>query len=71
VQCVRYYEEWWRHDEAWERCDYTCGDNEQMEWLPKIHHLGKDKTLNRVSTLPWRPRTVRYLMTALLLPLVL
>jgi hypothetical protein len=42
-----------------------------MEWLPKIHHLGKDKALSRVSTLPWRPETVRYLMTALLLPLVL
>jgi hypothetical protein len=31
----------------------------------------EEQALKKVSTLPWRPETVRYLMTALLLPLVL
>jgi hypothetical protein len=31
----------------------------------------EEEALNNVSTWPWQPETVRYLMTALLLPLVL
>ena len=30
---------WWRHDEAWERYDYTYNDEELSEWVPKIKGL--------------------------------
>ena len=32
-------EKWWRHDEAWERYDYTYSDEELSEWVPKIKVL--------------------------------
>ena len=35
----------WRCDEARERCDYTYGGDEQMQWLAKIHHLGREAPL--------------------------
>lgn len=37
---------WWRHDEAWERYDYTYSDEELLEWVPKIKSLASeaDKT---------------------------
>jgi hypothetical protein len=31
VDCVHHYEKWWRHDEAWERYDYSYSDEELME----------------------------------------
>ena len=30
---------WWRHDEAWERYDYTYTSEELSEWVPKIKTL--------------------------------
>jgi uncharacterized protein YecE (DUF72 family) len=48
VGCVQHYEKRWRHDEAWERYDYTYGDEELMEWLPKIHQLGEESPLTLV-----------------------
>jgi len=30
---------WWRHDEAWERYDYTYTTEELAEWVPKIKKL--------------------------------
>jgi uncharacterized protein YecE (DUF72 family) len=36
---------WWRHDEAWERYDYTYSEAELEEWLPKIRKL-EEKTEN-------------------------
>lgn len=30
---------WWRHDEAWERYDYTYSEEELEEWTPKIERL--------------------------------
>jgi uncharacterized protein YecE (DUF72 family) len=35
----RNYKKWWRHDEAWERYDYSYSDDELMEWVPKIRQL--------------------------------
>jgi uncharacterized protein YecE (DUF72 family) len=37
---------WWQHKEAWERYDYTYGDEELEEWVPKIRKLEEesDKT---------------------------
>ena len=32
-------QKWWRHDEAWERYDYTYSDEELSEWVPKIKDL--------------------------------
>jgi uncharacterized protein YecE (DUF72 family) len=32
---------WWRHDEAWERYDYTYSDEELSEWVPKIENLAE------------------------------
>ncbi|MFQ6016291.1 MAG: DUF72 domain-containing protein [Anaerolineae bacterium] len=30
---------WWKHEEAWERYDYTYSDEELQEWVPKIQGL--------------------------------
>lgn len=30
---------WWRHDEPWERYDYTYSKEELEEWVPKIQKL--------------------------------
>jgi len=30
---------WWRHDEAWERYDYSYSTDELAEWVPKIRDL--------------------------------
>jgi uncharacterized protein YecE (DUF72 family) len=30
---------WWRHDEAWERYDYSYSKEELEEWVPKIKDL--------------------------------
>jgi uncharacterized protein YecE (DUF72 family) len=43
VAYVRFHgrnaKKWWRHDEAWERYDYTYSDEELSEWVPKIKGL--------------------------------
>ncbi len=44
----RNHEKWWRHDEAWERYDYTYSDDELMEWVPKIRELDKESPLTLV-----------------------
>jgi uncharacterized protein YecE (DUF72 family) len=46
--CVHHYEKWRRHDEAWERYDYSYGDEELMEWVPKIQQLGEEAPLTLV-----------------------
>jgi hypothetical protein len=43
VGCVHHFEKWWRHDEAWERYDYTYGDEELQEWIPKIHQSESER----------------------------
>ncbi len=30
---------WWRHDQPWERYDYTYSEEELAEWVPKIQSL--------------------------------
>ena len=45
MQCVHHHEKRWRHDEAWERYDYTYGDDEQIECVPKIYHLDEEAPL--------------------------
>jgi len=30
---------WWRHDEAWERYDYSYTTEELAEWVPRIKSL--------------------------------
>jgi uncharacterized protein YecE (DUF72 family) len=44
----RNYEKWWKHDEAWERYDYSYSDEELMEWVPKIHQLDQESPLTLV-----------------------
>jgi uncharacterized protein YecE (DUF72 family) len=43
VAYVRFHgrnaEKWWRHDQAWERYDYTYSEEELKEWVPKIRDL--------------------------------
>ena len=52
VAYVRFHgrnrEKWWRHDEAWERYDYTYSDEELMEWVDKIHQLDAEAPLTLV-----------------------
>ncbi len=33
---------WWKHDEAWERYDYTYSEEELKEWVPKIQKLDSE-----------------------------
>jgi uncharacterized protein YecE (DUF72 family) len=33
---------WWRHDEAWERYDYSYREEELREWVPKIQKLDSE-----------------------------
>jgi uncharacterized protein YecE (DUF72 family) len=46
VAYVRFHgrnaEKWWRHDEPWERYDYTYSDEELREWVPKIRGLAEE-----------------------------
>jgi uncharacterized protein YecE (DUF72 family) len=30
---------WWRHEQAWERYDYTYNEDELREWIPKLRAL--------------------------------
>jgi len=43
VAYVRFHgrnaEKWWRHDEAWERYDYSYSEEELAEWVPKIRDI--------------------------------
>jgi len=43
VAYVRFHgrnaKKWWRHDEPWERYDYSYSKEELEEWVPKIKHL--------------------------------
>ncbi len=32
---------WWKHDQAWERYDYTYTEEELEEWLPGLHDLNR------------------------------
>lgn len=41
----RNYKKWWRHDELWERYDYTYQEAELAPWVPKIRRL--DETAQR------------------------
>ena len=38
----RNYKKWWKHEEAWERYDYTYKDEELQEWVPKIKRLDEE-----------------------------
>ena len=33
---------WWRHENAYERYDYTYKEEELREWMPKIEHLNQE-----------------------------
>ena len=44
----RNYKKWWRHDEAWERYDYSYSDDELMEWVGKIRQLDEESPLTLV-----------------------
>jgi len=43
VAYVRFHgrnaQKWWRHEQAWERYDYTYKPEELQEWVPKIRML--------------------------------
>jgi len=43
VAYVRFHgrnaERWWKHDQAWERYDYTYSEPELSEWIPRLHQL--------------------------------
>ena len=45
---VRNYDKWWRHDEAWERYNYSYSDQELMGWLPKVRQLDQEAPLTLV-----------------------
>jgi uncharacterized protein YecE (DUF72 family) len=44
----RNYDKWWKHEEAWERYDYTYADEELVEWVPKIRELDAEAALTLV-----------------------
>jgi len=52
VAYVRFHgrnaDKWWKHDEAWERYNYTYSDEELLEWVPKVHQLDEEAPLTLV-----------------------
>jgi uncharacterized protein YecE (DUF72 family) len=44
----RNYEKWWRHDEAWERYNYSYTPEELREWLPRLRQLEADTEVTLV-----------------------
>jgi uncharacterized protein YecE (DUF72 family) len=44
----RNYAKWWKHDEAWERYDYSYSGEELREWVDKIHRLDEESPLTLV-----------------------
>jgi len=52
VAYVRFHgrnrQKWWKHDEAWERYDYTYSDEELVEWVDKIGQLDAEAPLTLV-----------------------
>ncbi|HIQ05217.1 MAG TPA: DUF72 domain-containing protein, partial [Anaerolineae bacterium] len=46
VAYVRFHgrnaQKWWRHEEAWERYDYTYSIEELREWVPKVQQLAEE-----------------------------
>ena len=35
-------QKWWKHDQAWERYDYSYSEEELEEWVPRLLKMGKD-----------------------------
>lgn len=52
VAYVRFHgrnaEKWWRHEQAWERYDYTYNVDELRDWIPRIHELEHNSPLTLV-----------------------
>ncbi len=38
----RNYQKWWKHDQAYERYDYTYSEEELKEWAPKIEEMNHE-----------------------------
>lgn len=34
-------EKWWKHDQAWERYDYSYSDAELQEWIPRLAQINE------------------------------
>ncbi len=50
---------WWRHENAWERYDYTYSDAELGEWKPKIESLAeKAETVFVFANNHWQGQAV-------------
>ncbi len=50
---------WWRHDEAWERYDYSYSDDELLEWVPKIRQLEQSaETVYAFTNNHWQGQAV-------------
>jgi uncharacterized protein YecE (DUF72 family) len=52
VAYVRFHgrnaEKWWKHDQAWERYDYTYSEQELQDWVPRIRDLDSAAPLTLV-----------------------
>jgi uncharacterized protein YecE (DUF72 family) len=42
--------QWWQHEEAWQRYDYSYSDEELAEWVPKIAALNREVATTYVFT---------------------
>jgi uncharacterized protein YecE (DUF72 family) len=46
VAYVRFHgrnaKKWWRHEQAWERYDYTYSEEELQEWVPKLRKMDQE-----------------------------
>lgn len=38
----RNYAKWWKHEEPYERYDYTYSEEELQEWVPRIQYMDKE-----------------------------
>ena len=44
----RNYDKWWKHDEAWERYNYSYTADELREWLPRLRQLDAESEVTLV-----------------------
>jgi uncharacterized protein YecE (DUF72 family) len=44
----RNYDKWWKHEEAWERYNYSYSAQELSEWLPRLRQLESETEVTLV-----------------------
>ncbi len=53
-------EQWWRHEEAWQRYDYSYSREELEEWIPRLREMDREaENLYAFANNHWQAQSVR------------